>query len=74
MAGSPLNVTGLPFDEFDKEETWGFTLGGPIIKDKLFFFANYEKLTQTNITSAGGKSLASNPLIVSGAVSLDRLM
>lgn len=29
------------------EETIGFTLGGPILKDKLFFFASYDKFEET---------------------------
>ena len=54
VAGSTADVTGLPFDEFKDERTYGMTFGGPLVKDKLFFFVNYEKLKQTNIGPAGG--------------------
>ena len=65
VGGSTLDVTGLPFDEFSEDKTYGFTVGGPILKDKLFFFANYEKLKQTDIGPAGG-SLGTNPLAAGG--------
>ena len=38
--------TYTDFGPFE-EETFGLTIGGPIIKDRLFFFAAYEDFTQT---------------------------
>ena len=37
----------------DKDRTtiYGFTLGGPIIKNKLFFFVNYEQTTKPTIVN-----------------------
>jgi len=40
--GDKIKDQDVTTGEFD-EETQGFTLGGPIIKDKLFFFVNYDK-------------------------------
>lgn len=52
LTGSSLEGTDIDLGEFE-ETRWGVTLGGPIIKDKLFFFASYEKLEGTNVFSRG---------------------
>ncbi|MCV2357611.1 TonB-dependent receptor [Paucibacter sp. TC2R-5] len=57
------NMAGKRYDRvkdtfFDpptfKEDTKGFTLGGPIIKDTLFFFGSYEELKSTRAAPAYG--------------------
>lgn len=43
------DVLGFDF----KDQTYGGTLGGPIIQDKLFFFAGYEKFTTSTPVTRG---------------------
>ena len=46
FTGNKSEGENLGIGDFD-EETFGFTFGGPIIKDKLFFFVNYESFETT---------------------------
>lgn len=41
------NENGQEFTGFNKQDVKGFTLGGPIVKDTLFFFLGYEEFKRT---------------------------
>jgi hypothetical protein len=51
MVGDRSKDRDLIF-QFD-EETYGATLGGPIVEDKLFFFVAYEKMERTSPVELG---------------------
>lgn len=57
MVRSRLEGDKSDFNGFKDEKTYGMTFGGPILKDKLFFFTNYEKYER----SGGGVSLSDSP-------------
>lgn len=52
LKGDSLEGDKLNTADFS-ESRLGFTLGGPIVKDKLFFFASYEHLDGTNLFDRG---------------------
>ena len=58
-AGDPRNPeTGDDLDLNFEEETWGATLGGSIIEDKLFFFASYETFESPSSVNKGPSDAA----------------
>src|SRR5215471_9095581 len=54
------DTPGYRYTGFKRDSTAGLTLGGPILKDKLFFFASVErqKVTGIGADSANGLNAA----------------
>ena len=68
LAGTPKD-NGEEIDIKFEEENYGFTLGGPILEDKLFFFVAYEKFKSPQVLdySASGSDAGANKTTVSVA-------
>ena len=78
LVGKRYNATADTYVEAPafKENTKGITLGGPIIKDKLFFFASLEDLVSTRTAPAFGPlgsaqtNVGITPSAIAGAQSI----
>jgi hypothetical protein len=59
---------GEGYDLYNTDETTGVSVGGPILKDKLFFFASYE---EQEISDFGGATPADG--VANGFISMDEI-
>lgn len=66
------DLAGRPFIAWKDEATYGGTLGGPILKDKLFFFLSYEKFERTASGAANGPA-GSGTAFTANGISQDEL-
>ena len=66
-----LNQTGQPRETL-KQNQFGFAFGGPIKKEKLFFFGSYQGSRQVNGLAAGQPRVACSASLVSPPLTNDR--
>ncbi|HWY20331.1 MAG TPA: TonB-dependent receptor [Candidatus Acidoferrum sp.] len=58
-----LDLSGNPVVPPFRMGQYGMTFGGPIVKDKLFFFVNYEGLRQYQAASSNNQVVVPSPSI-----------
>ncbi|HEY7095723.1 MAG TPA: TonB-dependent receptor [Terriglobales bacterium] len=66
-----LNQTNQPRPVL-KQNQFGFSLGGPIKKDRVFFFGSYQGTRQVNSIAAGQSRTACNASLTEPALTNDR--
>lgn len=66
-----LNETEQPRADL-KQNQFGFTVGGRILKDKLFFFGSYQGTRQVNGLAAGQARIACTATVTSPPLTNDR--
>ncbi len=74
LTGDTLEGDSINLGKFE-EKRYGFSVGGPIIQDRLFFFAAYEKLEGVNIFDRGAADdpNAGRPVLGVTQAQLDRI-
>ncbi len=73
LSGDKLEGDAINLGSFD-ETRYGLTIGGPILRDKLFFFAAYEKLDGANIFDRGpADSSSGTPVLGVTQAQLNRI-
>ena len=71
--GDELEGGSVPSADFD-EERFGFSVGGPIIQDKLFFFASYARAeTADTFDRCAGDATCGRPVLGVSQAQLDRI-
>ena len=66
-----LNLTGHPRPPLNQNQ-FGFTLGGPVKKEKLFFFGSYQGTRQVNGLATGQARIACTASLSSPPLTNDR--
>ena len=71
--GDKLQGDPVPPGDFD-EKRYGFSIGGPIVQDKLFFFAAYEKAeTASTFDRCGADAVCGRPVLGVSQAQIDRI-